>query len=102
MRELKKATGRSSSTSSVLSSTALTPSSSIPFSPATIASAFFKPATPIMKLYSLAVSGLTRRFHANSKSLAVTGVPFDHLASRMVKVYFMPSSLRSTFSAIAS
>ena len=41
------------------------------------------------------------RRHAKTKSLAVTGVPLDHLASRRWKVQVQPSSETSVVSARA-
>ena len=45
-----------------------------------------------MVLLGAAVSGVTARLNEKTKSSAVTGLPFDHLAlSRKWKVYTLPS-----------
>ena len=70
---------------------ALTPNDLTGFLPATMSLAFLMPAAPGWKLKAEAILGSDNRRQAKTKSLAVTGSPFDHLAfSRIVKVLVSP------------
>src|SRR5699024_11141051 len=84
--------GLLNSTSSVSSSTAVTPnlsaSPAISLSGSNISLAFFIPAASNKNEYSPLVFGESALFQENSKSCAVTGSPFDHSASsRILKVH---------------
>src|SRR5699024_7060080 len=98
----KNPVGCFSSTSSVLSSTAVTATSSSDPSPLLYSSA------PSIKYAKNAAgdggsnSGSSNRFHAYSKSSATTGSPLEQLASsRISNVYTNPSSETSNSSAVA-
>src|SRR5699024_11994941 len=96
----KSGFGFSKVTTNVWSSSASTPNSSGSFSSSNISCAFSTLAVTNISAYCPTSSNV--RFHAYSKSCAVTGSPLDHSASsRSVNVCTVSSSLTSTSSAKA-